>query len=231
MVRKYAEIFCWKNVSSFCSAKATHIFSAKNIRILCIESPRTVNEMTLNELVKLTTLWTTGPCSCLCSEQNVTVLVFVQNRMSLFLSLFWMECDNSCLCPWRHCSCLCFWTKWHCSYLCPWCHCSCFCSQNIIVLIFFPWYHWILVFVSEQNVTVLVFVLDVTVLVFVLNRMSLFLSFLCPLYITVFLSEWCSFPCLCHYATVFLSLFLKKKCHCSCLCPSCHCILVSHPWK
>ena len=58
---------CWnfslKNVSSFCIAKATHIFSAKNIRILYIESTKTVNEMTLNELVKLTTLWTTGPKS------------------------------------------------------------------------------------------------------------------------------------------------------------------------
>ena len=43
------------------TAKATHIFSAKNIRILCIESAKTVNEMTLNELVKLTMLWTTGP--------------------------------------------------------------------------------------------------------------------------------------------------------------------------
>ena len=64
VIRKYAEIFCWKNVSSFCSAKATHIFSAKNIRILCIESARTVNEMTLNELVKLTTLWTTGGPGC-----------------------------------------------------------------------------------------------------------------------------------------------------------------------
>ena len=56
---------CWnfllKNVSSFCSAKATHIFSAKNIRILYIESAKTVNEMTLNKLVKLTMLWTTGP--------------------------------------------------------------------------------------------------------------------------------------------------------------------------
>ena len=63
MIRKYAEIFCWKNVSSFCSAKATHIFSAKNIRILCIEPAKTVNEMTLNKLVKLTMLWTTGPWS------------------------------------------------------------------------------------------------------------------------------------------------------------------------
>ena len=27
-----------------------------------IESAKTVNEMTLNELVKLTMLWTTGPC-------------------------------------------------------------------------------------------------------------------------------------------------------------------------
>ena len=62
MIRKYAEIFCWKNVSSFCSAKASHIFSAKNIRILYIDSTKTVNKMTLNELVKLTTLWATGPC-------------------------------------------------------------------------------------------------------------------------------------------------------------------------
>ena len=61
VIRKYDEIFCWKNVSSFCSAKAIHIFSAKNIRIFYIESAKTVNEMTLNELVKLTTLWTTGP--------------------------------------------------------------------------------------------------------------------------------------------------------------------------
>ena len=58
---KYAVIFCWKNVSSSCSAKATHIFSAKMIRLLYIESAKTVNEMTINELVKLTTLWTTGP--------------------------------------------------------------------------------------------------------------------------------------------------------------------------
>ena len=60
-MRKYAEIFCWKNVSSFCSAKATHIFSAKKFRKLYIESAKIVNEMAHNELVKLTTLWTTGP--------------------------------------------------------------------------------------------------------------------------------------------------------------------------
>ena len=41
-------------------------FHKKNIRILYIESAKTVNEKTLIELVKLTTLWTTGPCS-LCS--------------------------------------------------------------------------------------------------------------------------------------------------------------------
>ena len=69
---------CWnfllkKNVSSFCIAKATHIFSAKNIWILYIESAKTVNEMTLNELVKLTTLWTTGPCT---STMTVRILAF-----------------------------------------------------------------------------------------------------------------------------------------------------------
>ena len=36
-------------------------FLAKNIRILYIESAKTVNEMTLNKLIKLKRLWTTGP--------------------------------------------------------------------------------------------------------------------------------------------------------------------------
>ena len=55
------KFFAEKNVSSFCSAKATHIFSAKNFWKLYIESSKIVNEMALNELVKLTMLWTTGP--------------------------------------------------------------------------------------------------------------------------------------------------------------------------
>ena len=45
-------VFAEKNVSS---AKATYIFLAKNIRILYIESAKTINEMTLNEFVKITT--------------------------------------------------------------------------------------------------------------------------------------------------------------------------------
>ena len=50
------KLFAEKNVRSFCSAKATHIFSAEYIGILYIESAKTVNEMTLNELIKLTML-------------------------------------------------------------------------------------------------------------------------------------------------------------------------------
>ena len=68
------KFFCWKNVSSFCSAKATPTFSAKNIRILYIESAKTVNEMTLNELVKLTTLWITGPCMS-CRIKNLIYVI------------------------------------------------------------------------------------------------------------------------------------------------------------
>ena len=46
------------NVSSFCSAvqKLLTFFQQKNIIILYTEPAKTVNEMTLNELVKLTTL-------------------------------------------------------------------------------------------------------------------------------------------------------------------------------
>ena len=78
--------FCWKNVSSFCSAKATHIFSAKNIRILCIEPAKTVNEMTLNELVKLTTLWTTGPrCAVDCALELGNRRRMILNMLIIFL--------------------------------------------------------------------------------------------------------------------------------------------------
>ena len=45
------KFFAEKNVSSFCSAKGTHIFSAKNFRKLYIESAKIVKEMPLNKLV------------------------------------------------------------------------------------------------------------------------------------------------------------------------------------
>ena len=41
-------------------AEKMGFFSAKNIRILYIESAKTANKMILNKLVKLTMLWTTG---------------------------------------------------------------------------------------------------------------------------------------------------------------------------
>ena len=91
-------MFCWKNVSSFCNAKATHIFSAKHIRILYIESDKTVNEMTLNELVKLTTLWTTGPrwarpicffffCCCFLFFFVFFFCIFFSQRLNLFYNV------------------------------------------------------------------------------------------------------------------------------------------------
>ena len=55
------KFFAEKMWVAFAVQKLLTFFSAKNIKILYIESAKTVNEMTLNELVKLTTLWTTGP--------------------------------------------------------------------------------------------------------------------------------------------------------------------------
>ena len=56
------KFFAEKMWVAFAVQKLLTFFSAKNIGILYIESAKIVNEMTLNELVKLTTLWTTGPC-------------------------------------------------------------------------------------------------------------------------------------------------------------------------
>ena len=55
------KFFAEKLWVAFVVQKLLTFFQQKNIRILYIESTKTDNEMTLNELVKLTTLWTTGP--------------------------------------------------------------------------------------------------------------------------------------------------------------------------
>ena len=54
------KFFAEKMYVAFAVQKLLTYFSAKNIRILDIESAKTVNQTSLNELVKLTTLWTTG---------------------------------------------------------------------------------------------------------------------------------------------------------------------------
>ena len=43
--------FAEKNVSSFCSAKATHIFSAKKFQHICISHDLNFNESLTNDVV------------------------------------------------------------------------------------------------------------------------------------------------------------------------------------
>ena len=56
-------LVCWKNVNSFCICicKSYSYFFSKNTCELYIVLTRKVNILITNELVKLTTLWTTGP--------------------------------------------------------------------------------------------------------------------------------------------------------------------------
>ena len=58
---KYIDIFGWKNVSSFCIAKATHIFCNKNINVFENTLATIIDKFVINELVKLSMLWTIGP--------------------------------------------------------------------------------------------------------------------------------------------------------------------------
>ena len=55
------KFFAEKMWVAFAVQKLLTFFQQKISEYLYIESAKTVNEMTLNELVKLTTLWTTGP--------------------------------------------------------------------------------------------------------------------------------------------------------------------------
>ena len=43
--------FCWKNVSSFCTAKATHIFSAKKFQHICVSLDVNFNGSLTNDIV------------------------------------------------------------------------------------------------------------------------------------------------------------------------------------
>ena len=55
---RYANIFCWKNVRSFCIAKASLIFSTKNFGVFGYKVVKHLTKGPLNKLVKLTMLWT-----------------------------------------------------------------------------------------------------------------------------------------------------------------------------
>ena len=78
-----------KNVSSFC------IFVSKNTCELDIALTRTVNILTTNELVKLTTLWTTGSWCCL----NNWALVLFVSLWRVVAELFFHAFPCS-LCDW-----------------------------------------------------------------------------------------------------------------------------------
>ena len=73
--------FCWKNVRSFCIAKASLNFSTKKFCVFGYKVVKHLTSWPLNELVKLTMLWTTGPwCFVLLS---LCMYTFLKCRMSL----------------------------------------------------------------------------------------------------------------------------------------------------
>ena len=55
------KFFAEKMWVAFAVQKQLTFFQQKISEIYCIESTKTVNEMTLNKLVKLTMFWTTEP--------------------------------------------------------------------------------------------------------------------------------------------------------------------------
>ena len=78
---------CWNFLLKKMWVKLLTFFQQKNIRILYIESAKTVNEMTLYELVKLTTLWTTGPWFFLFLHEN---MLWVLMRSTLLRCFLWV---------------------------------------------------------------------------------------------------------------------------------------------
>ena len=91
-------------MSSFCICKSYSHFFSKNTCELDIVLTRTVNILSTNELVKLTTLWTTGPWSPYCERGKEGAVKEGAGCLLFFGS--WLVC---CL-PWFVC-------------FSSWCHC------------------------------------------------------------------------------------------------------------
>ena len=85
------KFFAEKMWVAFAVQKLLTFFQQK-ISEIYIESAKTVNEMTLNELVKLTTLWTTGPCMSIHENmQELTVQMYFM-FLGLFLEGWYLKC-------------------------------------------------------------------------------------------------------------------------------------------
>ena len=71
-------------MSSFCICKNySHFFFSKNTCELDIVLTRTVNNLTTNELVKLTTLRRTGPWNCSSPDYKVLKVCYCDQSMSV----------------------------------------------------------------------------------------------------------------------------------------------------
>ena len=61
LISEICQYFLLKKVKSFCIAKASLIFSIKNISVFGCKAVKHLTNWPLNELIKLKMLWTTGP--------------------------------------------------------------------------------------------------------------------------------------------------------------------------
>ena len=76
------KFFAEKMWVAFAVQKLLTFFQQKNIRILYIKSAKTVNEMTLKELVKLMMLWTTGPSWSSFALYTIPLTLLEHNRIA-----------------------------------------------------------------------------------------------------------------------------------------------------
>ena len=73
---------------SFCIAKASHIFSTKNFIVFGYKVVKHLTSWPLNEVVKLTMLWTTGPWPCY--QHGIWIWFFFVCRFKCFVT----QCDS-----------------------------------------------------------------------------------------------------------------------------------------
>ena len=84
---KYADIFCWKKSEKLLQCKIFSHFLTKNISVFGYEVVKHLTSWSLNDLIKLTMVWTTGPW-CIVSELHSEAAVFPACKR---LNIIWLQ--------------------------------------------------------------------------------------------------------------------------------------------
>ena len=88
-----SQVFCWKNVSSFCECKRYSHFFTKNISVYAVFNDQSFNDTLTNDIVSFEQLGPDLDNKVPLKPKGQTLLLLTKRSMSLWQSIFSVVCD------------------------------------------------------------------------------------------------------------------------------------------